>query len=276
VDIETRSAERIRYHYDIERALALKLREAPKAARGALYSALYDELFRQVPDHPQLRRQASREQSSLEVRRKMALVGRYLDRATRYLEVGPGDCAFAFAAAGRVREATAVDVSAEIARQPEQPQNFKLVISDGCSIPVPPGTITVAYSNQLMEHLHPDDAEEQLRNIHLALAPGGAYVCITPNRISGPHDVSVHFDHVATGFHLREYTYGELVALFRRVGFKRFRGYFGGRGFYLRTPLLVLRAAEVAVGTLPAWLRKIVARSAPGRALLGINFVAFK
>jgi hypothetical protein len=31
-----------------------------------------------------------------------------------------------------------------------------------------------------MEHLHPEDAFEQLRNIIRALAPGGRYVCITP------------------------------------------------------------------------------------------------
>ena len=104
MDIETRSADRIRVHYEIERRLARQLREAPKSRRGALYSALYDELFRNVPDHPQLRRSA--ELSAREVRRKLALVGRYLSPATRYLEIGPGDCAFARAVAVAVLRPT--------------------------------------------------------------------------------------------------------------------------------------------------------------------------
>ena len=61
--------------------------------------------------------------------------------------------------------------------------NFELIISDGISIPVPAGSIDFAYSNQLMEHLHPDDAESQLENVFTALRPGGAYLCITPNRL---------------------------------------------------------------------------------------------
>jgi hypothetical protein len=75
----------------------------------------------------------------------------------------------------------------------------------------------------LMEHLHPDDAMEQLRSIADALRPGGRYICITPNRLTGPHDISAGFDDEARGFHLREYTYRELACAFRRAGFRRVR-----------------------------------------------------
>lgn len=61
-----------------------------------------------------------------------------------------------------------------------------------------------------MEHLHPDDAYEQLQEIYNALIPGGIYICITPNRLSGPHDVSQYFDSIATGFHPKEYTTVEM------------------------------------------------------------------
>ena len=70
-----------------------------------------------------------------------------------------------------------------------------------------------------MEHLHPDDAVDQLKNIYNALVNGGKYICITPNRLTGPHDISKYFDNVATGFHLKEYTVTELSGLFREVGF---------------------------------------------------------
>ena len=98
----------------------------------------------------------------------------------------------------------ALDVSDEIATRITLPANCKLVLSDGLTVAVPEGSIDVAYSNQLMEHLHPDDAVEQLHNVYRALKPGGAYICITPNALWGPHDVSRRFDREPTGFHLKE------------------------------------------------------------------------
>ncbi len=50
---EPRSPEQIREHYEIEKELANRLRKASKPERRALYSALYDELYRRVPLHPQ-------------------------------------------------------------------------------------------------------------------------------------------------------------------------------------------------------------------------------
>ena len=82
----------------------------------------------------------------------------------------------------------AVDVSEELTRLVEKPDNFKLLISNGTDIPIPASTVDIAYSNQLMEHLHPDDALEQLHNIWASLVHGGNYICITPSRVSGPHE----------------------------------------------------------------------------------------
>jgi hypothetical protein len=75
-----------------------------------------------------------------------------------------------------------------------------------------------------------DDPFEQLQNLHRALVPGGMYLCITPNRLSGPHDVPGVFDHTASGFHLKEYTVGELARIFRRVGLRKVRNAFGKKG----------------------------------------------
>jgi hypothetical protein len=64
---------------------------------------------------------------------------------------------------------------------------------------------------------------EQLRNILAALRPGGHYICTTPNRLTGPHDISAGFDDEPRGFQLREYTYHELAPAFRQAGFRRVR-----------------------------------------------------
>ena len=126
-----------------------------------------------------------------------------------YLEIGAGDCSLAFAVAGKVIHVYAIDVSDEISKQIETPANFESIISDGISISVPAGSIDFAYSNQLMEHLHPDDADSQLENAFTALRPGGAYLCITPKRLLAHPTYRLYFDE-PTGFHLKEYTNREL------------------------------------------------------------------
>ena len=49
----------IEHHYRVELELAGRLRAAPRAERLSLYGPLYDELFRRVPNHPQLTRKVS-------------------------------------------------------------------------------------------------------------------------------------------------------------------------------------------------------------------------
>lgn len=273
---ETRSNERVREHYRIEQELAARLKSAPRHERRRLYTAAYDELFRRVPDHPQLALKANTEMRQAEVAARLKLLSGYLHPDIAYLEVGPGDCALATAVARRVRRVYAVDVSNEIAAGVALPANLELAISDGSTIPVPAASVDLAYSDQLMEHLHPDDANEQLRNIYLALKPGGSYICITPNRLSGPHDVSRYFDEVATGFHLREYSVGELVQLFRAAGFREFGVLAGGGGFHLSLPLFLVQLIEQLLGGLPATFGRTLARGLPLRLILGAKLVATK
>jgi SAM-dependent methyltransferase len=196
---------------------------------------VYDELFQRVPDHPQLTRQDDPQAAAREVQVQLRLLEPFLDQTVRFLEVGAGDCAVSTAVASLVAHVYAIDVSAEIVRGAEAPDNLELVLSDGVSVPVPGGSIQVAFSNQLMEHLHPEDALTQLRNVYDALAAGGVYICLTPNRLTGPHDISRQFDDVATGFHLREYTIAELRKVFLDVGFRRTSIIIGGRGHFRQT-----------------------------------------
>jgi len=273
---ETRSHQRVAEHYRIEKELAGRLRSAPKEKRRQLYTAAYDELFRRVPDHPQLTLKASAVSREAEMAARLKLLSSYLSEDVTYLEIGPGDCALAIAVAQRVRKVYAVDVSNEIAAGVKLPENLELVISDGSTIPVPSGSVDLAYSDQLMEHLHPDDAAEQLGNIYQALRPGGVYVCITPNRLSGPHDVSRYFDDVATGFHLREYSVGELVRLFRAAGFRKFKVLAGGGHFHLALVPLLVRAAEKFLSVLPPSFGRTLARGLPLRLIMGAKLVARK
>jgi len=262
---EPRTQEQIREHYEIERQLANRLRHASKQERRHLYSSLYDELFRRVPLHPQLTRKTSPAETRQAVETQMKFLRPFLTDESTFMEVGPGDCALSYEVTRFVRKVYAVDVSDEISKSRTTPTNFRLLLSDGCSIPLPRSSVDVAYSNQLMEHLHPDDALEQLSSIYRTLVPGGFYICITPNRLTGPHDVSRRFDAIATGFHLREYTISDLRILFREAGFSRVRVYVGGKGVYRGFPAIPLTLCESLVSRLPSTLGRSIARRLPFR-----------
>jgi SAM-dependent methyltransferase len=263
-------------HFEIERELAEKLKTSSKEARRILYKDVYDELFRRVPHHPQLTKRESGAARHYGAARQVRFLLSIATPKPVFLEVGPGDCLTSLEMAKSASQVYAVDVSSEITAQIEAPDNFHLLLSDGSSIDVAAESVDLAFSNQLMEHLHPDDALEQLRNIHRALKRNGEYFCITPNRFSGPHDVSQHFAEVACGFHLREYSLGELLRLFKSAGFSKFHIFVGKDGLYVRVPLTLCRAVEFMVGALPRRVRKRVGKWAPVRLLLGIRLLAVK
>jgi SAM-dependent methyltransferase len=273
---DSRSSEQIRQHYLIEKELAGRLRTATREERRHLYSEVYDELFRRVPDHPQLALKPDEGLRRRTIAERLKLLRSYLKPNSTYLELGPGDCSLALEIAKQVRMVYAVDVSREITRDIGLPDNFELIISDGSSIPVPDDSIDLAYSDQLMEHLHREDACEQLQNIHRVLAPGGTYICITPNRLSGPHDVSRNFDDVATGFHLKEYSVKELSQMFSAAGFRQLQALVGARGFHIRTPTAVIKLVESILAAAPLRLGRIIARGVPLRFILGIKLVGIK
>jgi SAM-dependent methyltransferase len=271
---EVRSVERLRYHFEVERELADRLLRSSREARiSGLYTELYNQLFRLVPDHPQLQRKEHRSRDDVEA--QLARLSGYLRSEARYLEIGAGDCTLTFRVAERVSEAIAVDVSNVISSHTRHPANFRLVISDGVHLPLDDGTIDVAYSNQLMEHLHPEDAFDQLLEIRRVLKPGGIYIFRTPNRLTGPHDISGQFSDVACGFHLKEYLHKELRPLLSKAGFRATRVMLGfGRTRGVELPVGPFIMAENLLERAPPALRRSARRSRLVNKLLGISIIA--
>ena len=273
---DQRTPERLRAHYLVERELADRVRAAPTwEARRAIFATMYDDLFRQVPDHPRLAAHGAdtawREQH---IGWNLAQLAPYLKPGCTFLEIGAGDCALSSRIARDAKQVYAVDISDQT--QGRLPDNVRLVITDGRSIDVPAGSVDIAFSDQLMEHLHPDDAIEQLRNIHRALKPGGVYVCVTPNRVYGPSDISAFFDDEPRGFHLKEYTLREIREIFVRAGFPRAHVYIGARGHFLRCPAWCVGAVERTMQALPASWRRTIADTKVVKALLGLRVAAIK
>lgn len=276
---DDRTAERIFIHYREEREIAARLRAAQTfEERQRISATMYDELFRRVPDHPRLGKRDAAEASLHQakgVEWDLVFLREYLKPGCTFLEIGAGDCALS----KRVAENASAVYAVELCDQTsgKLPSNLRVIISDGRSIPVAAGTVDVAFSDQLMEHLHPEDAAVQLRNIYRALRPGGAYLCITPNRLYGPSDVSWHFDDEApTGFHLHEYTLAEIREAMRKAGFGRVVVYVGARGWFMRFPAAPVLAVEKLLQSLPLRLRRTIAKFKPMRALLGLRVATIK
>jgi SAM-dependent methyltransferase len=271
-----RSVAEIREHYEVEKALARRLLATPPAQRGQAYRDLYDELFRRIPHHPQLQVKSTPEERAREIAQPLAFLNRFAEPTATYLEIGPGDCALAFAMTSRVAAVIGVDVSEEITQIGEAPDNFRLIISDGTSVPLPAGEVDLAFSDQLVEHLHPDDLPDHLSSVCRVLKPGGRYACFTPNRLTGPQDISRYFDPVATGFHLREYTIAELARLFRDAGFREVTSYLirGDRSAVY--PRALSRVTEGVFRAMPHRMRRNLVRLPRVRSLLRVRIVGTK
>ena len=242
-----------------------------------MYTSVYEELYRKVPNISLLAQKKNPEVQKRLVQKQMPFLETVLDESKTFLEIGPGNCVLSFYVADYVKKVYAVDVSETVTSSTTVPDNFSLIISDGCDIPVPDGSIDIIYSNQLMEHLHPEDAKEQLQNIYNALAPGGSYLCCTPSSLNGPHDISYYFDDVATGFHLKEYTITELSQLFRAAGFANVILYVRHAGQKCKKfPLRIAIFLEWIMALLPSNLRRMLLKIKFLKRLMKIHLVGVR
>ena len=255
-----RSAESLRNHYDVERAIAARLRTAPRAERSRIYRTMYDELFARVPDHPRLLRRDDPERTRLHNTSKLRLLRGWLEPSSRVAEFAPGDCRFCLELCSRVAHVTGVDISDQRGAWQGTPANFELVVYDGYALPLGDACQDVVFSDQLVEHLHPEDVALHFSLVFRLLVPGGTYVFRTPHAFCGPHDVSRWFSDTPEGFHLKEWTYSELAPLLRRAGFRRLHAFWNARGARVSLPWRAVTALEALLRRLPARSRRRVSR----------------
>ena len=150
-------------------------------------------------------------------------------------------------------------------------------MSDGTSILVARDSVDLVFSNQLIEHLHPDDVPLHLANVIKSLVKGGRYYCITPSRLTGPHDISMYFDDVATGLHLKEYTYSDLSALMRSAGFTKVSAVVNFKNhIIMQPPLSLMKLLERAYVLLPLALRRSLRPSRAVAVIFGVEIIATK
>jgi SAM-dependent methyltransferase len=244
----------------VEKAIAERLKSASIEERKLIYATMYDELFRQVPDHPRLTRRADEALTARANEKKFELLREHLTPSSIVAEFAPGDCKLAVEVAKHVRLVYAIDISDQRATGQDSPPNLDLIVYDGYHTDeIPPNSVDVVFSDQFLEHLHPEDTSVHLALAHSILKPGGRYVMRTPHAASGPHDVSQYFCRRAEGFHLKEWTFVEMQRELTRVGFSGFLPFRFVKGRKVEFSPAAIRLYERALSLLPARIRRSIA-----------------
>lgn len=148
----------------------------------------------------------------------------------RIYEVGSGQGGLARELVGAGYTVEATEVTRERGGTRDEGASLRWSQTDGVHLAefATAAPYDAVLSDQLVEHLHPDDLVEHFRGAHAVLRPGGRYVLRTPHGYLGPADISLVFGlDRPVGMHLREYTYGELAAALRTAGFTRISAPFG-------------------------------------------------
>jgi SAM-dependent methyltransferase len=170
------------------------------------------------------------------------------------LDVGCGAGQFLISCAAKVRPKRLVglDIFVQDMEVPEKKLSF--MRRDIIRFDLPE-RFEVAVTDNVMEHIAPQDVAEHLASIHRALVDGGTLVIFTPHRYFGPWDVTrIRDDNYAgwieaEGTHLKEYTYAELAEALTRAGFTDLRtihpkARLGYRPVHGRMPLDLLIRGE--------------------------------
>lgn len=265
--------ERARAQFEYEREHHARILAAPAGEERALaFSEAYDGLYAGMRSKIFLDQETEPKRKAVQ---KFRLLKRFLTSSSNVAECGPGNFHLAKVVAPNVESLALVDV---VNGNPKAklPKNCKFYESDGIHLPAKLENLDLVWSAHVIEHIHPEEVFDHLVDVRRALAEGGNYVIFTPNRHSGPHDISRRFSNSAEGLHLKEYTVRELRRALKHAGYSKITHYAGGKGIYLKVPAWLPLLVEFKLRLVPHFARRLIASFLPLKAILGIILVGKK
>lgn len=256
--------------FQLERSLRERILSSPRKDRTAAIEQAYSELFERFPDHSVFL--TTQEESKRKGKLSAGLIVPLLKRGNRVLEVGcgRGDVLVALSEMGCI--CTGTEISHHMLGLCNDHVDHVVEIFSGSadSLDFPSDSFDIVFSQEVLEHLHPEDVPRHFAEAFRVLRPNGIFSVETPNRRTGPQDISRGFTHIAEGLHLKEWTVKELIRMFQDAGFVKIRGllapqFIGRRSKAIhrltRVPAFVKYFQDLVLGLVPTLrLRTIVGK----------------
>lgn len=270
---KNRTYEQLKNHYLVEKEIAERIKKADPEQRKKIFATMYDELFEKVPDHSRLTIRDTASLTEKSNQSKYKLLSGLITPEIVFAEFAPGDCKFSLAISSKVKQVYGIDISDQKNPEDKEPENFKLIIYDGYNLSeIKEQSIDVLFSDQLIEHFHPDETKPHFELARKMLKQKGKYLFRTPHYQSGPYDISMYFSDEPEGFHLKEWTYTEIYKLLKDSGFRKVKSYWFAKNIKLRLPNIYFITIEFILSLFPKRkIRKISKLAMPCIACMAIK-----
>ncbi len=225
-DGETVTEEMILAHWELEKALTRELLASAPANRRDTFERCYSRLYAHCEWLNRLTGTRDRVAPAATPAVKYSLWAREIGKPPkRIYEVGSGRGELITHLASLGHDCTATEITSERGeRFTTSTPRLRWELTDGVHLDKYAGSTEydVVVSDQVIEHLHPDDLSAHFEAAARILRKGGVYLLGTPHRYFGPCDISRVFGTAQPmGMHLREYTFGDLFARMRAAGFAK-------------------------------------------------------
>ncbi|MCA1839407.1 MAG: class I SAM-dependent methyltransferase [Actinomycetota bacterium] len=216
--------EMVLEHWDLERQLTDELKASTPEDRWAVFEEAYTRLYRELDWMNKVIETANRAPDEFQFGDWLFMIGSP-PRSVYEVGSGRGELIRFLATQGYACKGT------EVTRQrgemlAEHHPNLTWGTTDGIHLGrfEEASSFDAVISDQVIEHLHPDDIVEHFKGAIDILRPGGSYSFVTPHRLYGPLDLSRVFGKTEPEcMHLKEYTYREIVVALRDAGFADIR-----------------------------------------------------
>jgi cyclopropane fatty-acyl-phospholipid synthase-like methyltransferase len=240
--------EEARAQARLEAELTDRLLLSTPENRWSEFSDAYSRLFRELPWHRSIEQAGDV--------RDHACWGQLLGKPKKILEIGSGGGGLIRDLARRGHQCHGAEITKERGRKyVSDGEGIEWLETDGVNLSrfVGENGFDAIVSDQVFEHLHPDDHLTHLSEARKVLRPGGRYILRAPHRSTGPHDLSEIFGlDDAVFLHLCEPTYTIAQSLCRQAGFDRVAAVLALRRFRFAFASSLFRKYQVLIERIEA------------------------
>lgn len=207
--------------FELERLWREKILSSSRENRATIVDQAYREIFEKFPNHSRLAR--TDEVARCAGRMKARLISPLLRRESTVLEIGCGTGYVVQALNEQGFDCTGAEISQDMLGICKK-RGLKVIRGSAHQIDCPDASFDAVFSQEVLEHLHPEDVPLHFQEAHRLLRPNGLLIVETPNCRTGPQDISRGYTRVPQGLHLKEWSVRELIQLFQDAGFTGIRG----------------------------------------------------